>query len=67
METMSFKDETSLVSSSQELGVNLEVLADLTGFPSDYIRKELLLENEGNLTVEELRERVMAYLLRQFS
>ncbi len=45
-----------------DLGVTLSSLAEMTGFPVDYIKRELLLENEVNLSVEELREKVLTYL-----
>lgn len=49
-------------------GVSLGALAELTGFPVDYIKKELLLEgsDEGDMTIEELRKKVLAYLDSNF-
>ncbi len=52
---------------SVEAGVSLGSLAELTGFPVDYIKRELLLEGEQNLSVEELRAKVLAYLDSSFS
>lgn len=50
--------------------VSLGTLAELTGFPVEYIKRELLLEeNEESLeamTVEELRKKVLAYLDSNF-
>ena len=51
---------------SIEAGVSLGALSDMTGFPVDYIKKELLLDGEGDLSVEELRLRVLAYLDSSF-
>ncbi len=47
---------------TMDLGITLGSLAELTGFPVDYIKRELLLENEVNLDVVELREKVLTYL-----
>lgn len=44
--------------------VSLGGLADLTGFPVDYIKRELLL-GDGEITemtMAELRKRVLSYL-----
>ena len=48
--------------------VSLGSLAELTGFPVDYIKRELLLEGETEeeMTVEELRKKVLAYLDSNF-
>lgn len=46
---------------STDVGVTLGSLAEMTGFPIEYIKRELLLEEE-TMSVEELRERVLAYL-----
>lgn len=53
--------------SVEEAGVSLGSLAELTGFPIDYIKRELLLEGEQDLSVEELRAKVLAYLDASFS
>lgn len=49
---------------TSETVVSLGTLAELTGFPVDYIKRELLLdgENEEDMSVEELRTKVLAYL-----
>jgi hypothetical protein len=45
-----------------ETGVSLSSLAEETGFPVDYIKRELLLSGEEELSMQELREKVLAYL-----
>lgn len=45
-----------------ETGVSLSSLAEVTGFPVDYIKRELLLSGEEELSMEELRAKVLAYL-----
>lgn len=49
---------------TSETIVSLGSLAKLTGFPVDYIKRELLLdgESESEMTVDELRKKVLAYL-----
>ena len=53
---------------STETEVSLETLSKLTGFPMDYIKRELLLDGdeEAKLNVEELRTKVLAYLDSKF-
>ena len=53
---------------TSEKVVSLANLSKLTGFPVDYIKKELLLSGEGEegMTIEELREKVLAYLNSSF-
>ncbi|MFA6238324.1 MAG: hypothetical protein WC635_13405 [Bacteriovorax sp.] len=48
--------------------VSLDTLAELTGFPADYIKRELLLEGEcvEEMTLEEFRKKVLAYLDSNF-
>ncbi|MBP9681126.1 MAG: hypothetical protein KBD76_06950 [Bacteriovorax sp.] len=48
--------------------VSLSVLAELTGFPVSYIEKELFLEDgsPAEITMEELRLKVLAYLDSNF-
>jgi hypothetical protein len=48
--------------------VSLGTLAELTGFPVDYIKRELLLgdEMESEMTMEELRKKVLVYLDSNF-
>ena len=45
-----------------ETEVSLSSLAEVTGFPVDYIKRELLLSGEEELSMEELRAKVLAYL-----
>lgn len=49
-----------------ETAVSLGSLAELTGFPVDYIKRELLLDGEEELSMEELRKKVLAYLDSSF-
>ena len=49
-----------------EDSVTLGSLAELTGFPVDYIKRELSLDAESDLSVEELREKVLKYLSSNF-
>ena len=53
---------------TSETAVSLGTLAELTGFPVDYIKRELLLDGESEeaMTVEELRKKVLAYLDSSF-
>lgn len=41
--------------------VSLSSLSEMTGFPVDFIKKELLLENEP-VSMNELRQSVLRYL-----
>ena len=65
MGALGLQDVTKTTASE---GVSLGALAELTGFPVDYIKKELLLEgsDEGDMTIEELRKKVLAYLDSSF-
>ena len=53
---------------NSETGVTFGTLAELTGFPVDYIKRELLKEGEteDTMTIEELRKKVLAYLDSSF-
>jgi hypothetical protein len=51
---------------TQELPISLEKLAELTGFPVEFIKRELLLDGEMDLSVEELRSKVLSYLDTNF-
>lgn len=64
MEALGLKDLSKPESS--ESGVSVGSLAELTGFPVDYIKRELFLETDGEITVEELRKKVIAYLNSNF-
>jgi hypothetical protein len=54
--------------STSETAVSLGTIAEMTGFPIDYIKRELLLDGEFEeaMTVEELRKKVLAYLDSSF-
>ena len=64
MEALGSKDLIKPESSVSD--VSLGSLATLTGFPVDYIKRELFLDDDADLSVEELREKVMAYLNSNF-
>lgn len=64
MEALGLKDLSK--PESIDLGVSLGSLAALTGFPVEYIKRELFLEDGQELSVEELREKVTAYLDSNF-
>jgi hypothetical protein len=64
MEALGLKDLSKPESS--EGGVSLGSLAELTGFPVDYIKRELILDSDGEVSVEELRKKVLAYLNSNF-
>jgi len=64
METLGLKDLSKPEASVS--GVSLGSLAALTGFPVEYIKRELFLDDGQELSVEELREKVMAYLNSNF-
>ena len=51
------------VSSNTELPITFDALADLTGFPVEFIKKELLL-NEESVSISELRSKVVDYIKR---
>ncbi len=55
-------------STTKEEVVSLGALAELTGFPVDYIKRELFLEGEdaSEMTMDELRKKVLAYLDSNF-
>lgn len=47
--------------SSEESFVSLSSLSDLTGFPEEFVKRELLIEDE-KVTIEELRQMTINYL-----
>lgn len=59
--------EVAKQTTSEEV-VTLGTLAELTGFPVDYIKRELLEGDEEvtEMTMTELRKRVLAYLDSNF-
>lgn len=46
--------------------VNVQSLSDLTGFPVDFIKKELLIDS-SEMTMDELRASVLEYLDQTFN
>lgn len=64
MEALGLKDVSK--PATGEMPVSLDQLAELTGFPVDFIKRELLLSDEENLSVEALREKVLSYLNNNF-
>ena len=65
MEALGLQEQASPTS---ETVVSLGVLSELTGFPVDYIKRELFLgeETEEEMSVEQLRLKVLAYLDSSF-
>ncbi len=59
--------ENSKVTAGNEV-VSLGALAEMTGFPVEYIKRELLLgeENIDGMTMDDLRQKVLAYLDSNF-
>tara|TARA_X000000950_G_C13459846_1_gene475428 strand:+ start:209 stop:445 length:237 start_codon:yes stop_codon:yes gene_type:complete len=49
---------------SQEAGapISIEQIAELTDFPEDFIKKELLLDGVTEISMPEFRKIVLAYL-----
>lgn len=56
--------EVRLEESKEE--VNLSTLSDLTGFPVDFIKKELMLDGDASneMALQELRSKMLNYLDR---
>ena len=52
-------DETT----SEKERVSLSTLSEMTGFPLEFIKKELLIQGDS-LSMSELRESVLDYLSR---
>lgn len=52
-------DETT----SEKERVSLSTLSEMTGFPLEFIKKELLIQSDS-LSMSELRESVLDYLSR---
>lgn len=42
--------------------VSISSLSDMTGFPEDFIKRELLLEDDRKISMHELRQSVLRYL-----
>lgn len=63
---------TSLAQEQQKVGtsptaqeneqVSISSLSDMTGFPEDFIKRELLLEDDRQISMHELRQSVLRYL-----
>ncbi len=51
---------------SSEATVTVCSLAQMTGFPEDYIVRELVIDADSEMSVEELRMRVLKYLDNNF-
>jgi predicted HTH domain antitoxin len=64
MGTLGLKSESK--PATQDEAVSLGKLSELTGFPVDFIKRELLLDSETDLSVEELRAKVLSYLDSSF-
>jgi len=65
MQDLGLQDLSKPISEAE---VSVGALAELTGFPVEYIKRELHLdgETEENMTIEELRKKVLAYLDSSF-
>jgi hypothetical protein len=64
MVALGFKDDDK--PSTELEGVSLQALSELTGFPVDYIKRELVLSDDQELSVTDLRNKVMNYLETSF-
>ena len=42
--------------------VSLSNLSELTNFPEDFLKKELLLKDDKEISIEDLRAKVLHYL-----
>ncbi|MGB0452680.1 MAG: hypothetical protein ACPGJV_03125 [Bacteriovoracaceae bacterium] len=54
-------DAHNIENHSEESNVSLDTISDITGFPVDYIKKELLLESDY-VTLGNLRKVMLNYL-----
>ncbi|MBH47524.1 MAG: hypothetical protein CME71_05090 [Halobacteriovorax sp.] len=54
-------EQVELGSLTEEQKIPLDSLSSMTGFPVDFIKKELLLE-EDQLSLAELRRSMLTYL-----
>lgn len=57
------KSKQSDEATGEKERVSLSTLSELTGFPLDFIKKELLIKGDS-LSMSELRESVLDYLSR---
>lgn len=62
MVALGLKDDTKPSVEGEVEGVSLKTLSELTGFPVDYIKRELLLSDDQELSMADLREKVLSYL-----
>lgn len=63
MVALGLKDDTKPSTNEiNEEGVSLKTLSELTGFPVDYIKRELMLSDDQELSMEDLRAKVLSYL-----
>lgn len=58
--------EESKPRTQEESDVSIKELSDLTGFPADFIKRELLLNDDQDLSLDELRKKVLRYLDSNF-
>lgn len=58
---MTLESTGDVTNIDEDTKLSLSSLSELTGFPEDFIKKELLLEGE-TLSMKELRESVLTYL-----
>lgn len=55
--------ESPLLSSGgTDVPISIEQIAVLTDFPEDFIKKELLLDGIEEISINDFREKVLAYL-----
>ena len=45
-----------------DVPISIEQIAVLTDFPEDFIKKELLLDGVEEISINDFREKVLAYL-----
>lgn len=61
MNEINLADTGNVNNIDDTIKVSLSSLSEMTGFPVDFIKKELLLENEP-VSMDELRQSVLRYL-----
>ncbi len=66
MKVDSFKEESGPASEQTLESVSLETLASLTGFPVEFIKSELFIEGQSELSLDELRKKALSYLESEF-
>jgi len=65
MVALGLKEDTKPAPSNE--GVSLQTLSELTGFPVDYIKRELLLSDDQEISMADLRTKVLSYLDSSFN